>query len=282
VTSGLRFSKAHGLGNDFVLVEASRAPNDVGPWARRLCDRHAGIGADGVLIYRVREPDVELRLFNADGGEAELSANGVRCVAALVVQQGLLPPKHVVFTVAGPRAVQVEHLGNTRFRVETDLGVPRLASPDVPMALMPPLARVLEHPLPVAGETWRVSACSLGNPHCAVFTDTPADDALVGRVGPALERHPAFPSRTNVEFVCVLSRHELRVRFWERGVGPTRSSGTGAASAAVAAILTGRAARQLRVHCDDGILTVDWPEGGPLRQVGEVELLFEGVWLVTA
>jgi diaminopimelate epimerase len=279
VTSGLRFSKAHGLGNDFVLVEASRAPNDLGPWARRLCDRHAGVGADGVLIYRVREPDVEMRLVNADGGEVELSANGVRCLAAHVVRQGLLGLRHRVLTGAGPRAVVVERLGDTRFRVETDLGAPRLASADVPMALAAPLPRVVEHPLTAAGETWRVTACSLGNPHCALFTEAAADDALVSRVGPALERHPAFPQRTNVEFVNVLSRSELRVRFWERGVGATRSSGTGSASAAVAAVLTGRADRHLKVHCEDGILLVDWPEGGSLRQVGEVELVFDGLWL---
>lgn len=282
MTSGLRFTKAHGLGNDFVLVEARHAPVEVGPWARRLCDRHTGIGADGILIYRLREPDVEMRLLNADGGEVELSGNGVRCVAAHVVRHGLLGPKHVVVTRAGPRAVQVEHVGGTRFRVETDMGIPRFASSEVPMMLTPPLPSVLEHPLSFAGETWRVTACSLGNPHCAVFTDTAADDALVCRVGPALERHAAFPERTNVEFVNILNRNELRVRFWERGVGPTRASGTGAASAAVAAVLTGRADRHLQVHCDDGILLVHWPEGGPLQQVGEVELLFEGLWLSTA
>lgn len=282
MTNGLRFFKAHGLGNDFVLVEASEAREAPGPWARRLCDRHAGIGADGVLIYRVREPDVEMRLVNADGGEVELSGNGVRCVAAHMVREGLLAPRHRVLTGAGARAVEVQFLGGTRYRVDTELGVPRLASQDVPMDLTPPRARVVEHPLDVNGETWRVTACSLGNPHCAVFTDAAADDALVSRLGPALERHPAFPARTNVEFVNILNRRELRVRFWERGVGATRASGTGAAAAAVAAVLTRGAERHLQVHCDDGILIVDWPEGGPLRQVGEVELLFEGLWLSTS
>jgi diaminopimelate epimerase len=276
VTSGLPFVKAHGLGNDFVLVEASRAPGAVGPWARRLCDRHAGIGADGVLIYRLREPDMDMRLVNADGGEVELSANGVRCLAALAVHKGLLATSHVVHTGAGPRAVKVEHLEGTRYRVDTDLGVPRLASRDIPMSISPPLPQVVDYPLVVAGETWRVSACSMGNPHCAVFVDTPADDALIARVGPALENHAAFPQKTNVEFVTVLSRNELRVRFWERGVGPTRSSGTGSASAAVAAIVTGHADRGLRVQCEDGCLTIRWPEGGSLTQVGEVEIVFEG------
>jgi diaminopimelate epimerase len=220
-----------------------------------------------------------MRLVNADGGEVELSANGVRCLAALVVHQRLLAPSHVVHTRAGPRAVQVEHISGTRYRVQTDLGIPRLASQEVPMSLTPPLPRVLNHPLNAAGKTWLVTACSLGNPHCAVFMDAPPDDALIASVGPALECHEAFPQRTNVEFVTVLNRKELRVRFWERGVGPTRSSGTGSASAAVAAVVTGRADRHLQVHCDDGILQVDWPESQPLQQVGEVELLFAGGWL---
>jgi diaminopimelate epimerase len=175
--------------------------------------------------------------------------------------------------------VDVQTLGPTRYRIETDLGVPRLASEDVPMALVPPLDRVVDHPLEVAGAVLKVTACSLGNPHCAVFTELAADDALVNRVGPALERHAAFPQRTNVEFVTVLSRNELRVRFWERGVGPTRASGTGSASAAVAAVLNERAERHSSVHCDGGILDVNWLEAGPVRQVGDVELLFEGQWL---
>jgi diaminopimelate epimerase len=282
VTSGLPFVKAHGLGNDFVLVDAIHAPDVVGPWARRLCDRHTGVGADGVLIYRLREPDIEMRLINADGGEVELSANGVRCLAAHAVHNGVLSPSHVVHTRAGPRAVKVEHLDGTRYRVDTDLGIPRLASQDVPMSLTRPLPRVVEHPLEAAGATWLVTACSMGNPHCAIFLDAAPDDAFVTHLGPALEHHPVFPQRTNVEFVTVLNRNELRVRFWERGVGQTRSSGTGSASAAVAAIATGRADRAVRVQCDDGSLTIDWPVDGSLRQVGAVEVVFGGVWFMPA
>jgi diaminopimelate epimerase len=170
-------------------------------------------------------------------------------------------------------------VGVARYRVETDLGVPRLASRDVPMALHPGLDRVVDHPLEVGGEVRKVTATSLGNPHCAVFLDEPADDGLVSRLGPAIERHPAFPERTNVEFVTIIGHKELRVRFWERGVGLTRASGTGAASAAVAAVLKGCVERRSRVVCDGGILEVDWAEAGVLRQIGDVELLFEGQWL---
>ena len=276
----MRLAKAHGLGNDFLMVRAADAPADVGAWARRLCDRHTGVGADGVLLHSPEPDGVRMRLVNADGGEAEISANGLRCLAGYMVWSGALGPRHVVHTAAGPRPVEVVEAGPARYRITTGLGEPILDSTRIPVALDPPAARVADHPLPVEGETVRVTATSLGNPHCAVFLDAPADDALLVRLGPLLERHPFFPRRTNVEFVAVTSRSELRVRFWERGVGYTRASGTGAASAAVAAIVRGLADRRLRVVCDGGVLEVEWPEGGPLRQVGEVEILFEGDWLV--
>jgi diaminopimelate epimerase len=275
----MKFAKAHGLGNDFILVERRSCPPDVAPWARRLCDRHEGIGGDGVLVYGVEEGRVRMRLVNADGSDAEISGNGVRCLAAWAVSRGLVPPRHVVETTPGPRPVAVESLGGSRYRVVTDLGPAILESGAIPVRLDPPRDRVVDHPLQVAGETVRVTATSLGNPHCAVFMDVPPDDERLARLGAALETHPFFPNRTNVEFVSPVSRGEIRVRFWERGVGYTRASGTGSASAAVAAIIKSLADRKVRVVCDGGELEVEWPEGGNVRQVGDVEVLFEGEWL---
>jgi diaminopimelate epimerase len=220
-----------------------------------------------------------MRLVNADGGEVELSGNGVRCLAAYACRRSLAPPRHTVFTPAGPRPVDVQAVGPTRYRVETGLGPAILRSDRIPMALAEVREPVVDEPLPVDGETVRVTATSLGNPHCAVFLEEVADDALVARLGPALERHEAFPARTNVEFVTVRSRGEIRVRFWERGVGPTLASGTGAASAFVAAVLKGLVDRRVTAVCDGGSLDVSWPEGGDVRQTGEVEVLFEGEWL---
>jgi diaminopimelate epimerase len=274
-----RLAKAHGLGNDFLLVAEAAAPPDVAAWARRLCDRHVGVGADGVLLHSPAPDGVHMRLINADGGEAEISGNGLRCLAGYMVWSGAQPARHVVHTGAGPRPVQVASIGPTRYRITTGLGEAILESARIPVALEPPAARVVDHPLAVDGETVRITATSLGNPHCAVFVDVPADDALLRRLGPPLERHAFFPRRTNVEFVTVLSRTELRVRFWERGVGYTRASGTGAASAAVAAIVRGVADRRLRVVCDGGTLEVEWPEGSHVRQVGEIEIVFEGEWV---
>jgi diaminopimelate epimerase len=282
VSAGTRFAKAHGLGNDFLLVEDACVPHDFGPWARRLCDRHRGAGADGILRYRgVDEKSLFMKLINADGGEVELSGNGVRCLAAFAVRSGLMPARHTVLTVAGPRAVHVSSLTASRYRVETDLGVPGVRAREIPAAAVDPEAEILDQPLEVAGRSLRVTATSMGNPHCALFLEAPPDDATIAGIGPALEHHPLFPQRTNVEFVTVVNRSELRVRFWERGVGPTQASGTGSASAAVAAIRLGRADRTLRVHCDGGVLDVDWPQGGPVQQVGEVEILYTGEWLAS-
>jgi diaminopimelate epimerase len=276
----MRFAKAHGLGNDFILVAAAEGPSEgLSSWARRLCDRHTGVGGDGVILYAPVPDGVTMRLLNMDGSDGEISGNGLRCLAALAVARGLAPARHVVHPPPGPRPVEVERQDARHFRIVTDLGAPIFESDRIPVALSPPQARVLEHVLQAAGREVRVTATSLGNPHCAVFLDARAADALFEALGPALEAHPFFPKRTNVEFIVVRDRGEIEVRFWERGVGPTLASGTGAASAAVAAIVTGRVDRKVRVVCDGGTLAVEWPEGGHVRQVGEVELVFEGEWL---
>lgn len=275
----MRFVKAHGLGNDFILVAASEAPEDASSWAARLCDRHRGVGADGVVLHAPTADGVSFRLINADGLPGEISGNGLRCLAALAVRSGWATATHVVSTVVGPKRVEVTPLDGARYRILTDLGPPLLASRQIPVALEPEAARVIDHPLEAAGRTVRVTATSLGNPHCAVFLDEPADDALLRELGPALERHAFFPKRTNVEFVTVLGPGSIRVRFWERGVGYTTASGTGSASAAVAAILTGRTGSRVLAVCDGGTLAIEWPEGGSVAQVGEAEILYEGDWL---
>ena len=276
----MRFAKAHGLGNDFLIVADADVPADFGPWARSLCDRHCGIGADGVLRYSVEAPDVRMRLINADGGEVELSGNGVRCLAAYVHGRSWVPASHTVFTPSGPRPVVVHREGRSRFRVETDLGVPLLRSDLIPAALEPARGPVVDHPLEVDGETVLVTLTSMGNPHCSVFFDAPVSDAVLSRLGPLLETHALFPKRINVEFVNVVSRSELRVRFWERGVGYTRASGTGSAGAFVAARLKALCEKRVRVVCDGGILECDWPDGGSVRQTGPVEVVCEGEWLL--
>jgi diaminopimelate epimerase len=275
----VRFTKAHGLGNDFILAAESEAPEDRSEWVRGLCHRHRGVGGDGVVLHSPAPDGIRMLLYNADGNASEISGNGLRCLAALAVREGWAPAEHTVETVVGPRRVEVSPIGPTTSRIVTDLGEPILTSSRVPIDLDPPQEPVVEYPVEVLGRTEHVTATSMGNPHCAVFLDEPADDTLVTTLGPALENHPLFPERTNVEFVTVVSRDEIRVRFWERGVGPTEASGTGSASAAVAAILNGYTHREVRAVCDGGILEIAWPEDGTLRQTGEVEIVCQGEWL---
>jgi diaminopimelate epimerase len=275
----MRVAKAHGLGNDFLLIPQADLAGDPSALTRRLCERHVGLGADGAIFFEVEGAVAVMRLYNADGGEAEISGNGLRCLAGYLVSVGAVPPKHVVRTQAGDKAVDVQALTATRFRVLTYLGEPILASDRIPVALTPPREPVIGHELDLDGQRLRLTLTSMGNPHCAMFYDEPASDEAVRTLGARLETHPLFPRRTNVEFITVRSRAEIRVRFWERGVGHTTASGTGSASAAVASILNGFTDRDVRVVCDGGVLDVSWPEGGVLRQTGEIEVLFTGEWL---
>jgi diaminopimelate epimerase len=272
----VRFAKAHGLGNDFILVAESEAPPELASWTRALCDRHRGVGGDGIVLHAPAPDGVRMRLVNADGLEVEISGNGLRCLAALAVRRGWTSADHVVHTAVGPRRVEVRQRGRATYEIVTDLGPPVLRSEEIPVRLAPPRDRVVDHALEAAGGLVHVTATSMGNPHCAVFLDEPAGDDLVSRLGPALETHPFFPRRTNVEFVTVLASDAVRVRFWERGVGRTEASGTGAASAVVASIVTGRTGRAVRAVCDGGELEINWPEGGSVRQMGQAQIVFEG------
>jgi diaminopimelate epimerase len=275
----MKFTKAHGIGNDFIIVSEADVPKDWPAWAVKLCDRNKGIGGDGILIVGIDAPGnvARMRLLNPDGSHGEISGNGVRCVGAYAFSRGLLPVAHTVVPAPGPRPVVVTQTGPRKFEVDTDLGLPGLRSEQVPFAVAA-LDRVVDHAIDVDGETVRLTCCSMGNPHAAIFVDEKDAVAAMMRLGPKIENHRLFPNRTNVEFVTVISRGELRVRFWERGVGVTQASGTGSASALVASVLTGRSERQVVVYCDGGELRERWIEDGALMQRGAVEIVFDGEW----
>ena len=283
----MNFWKLQALGNDFLVVERSEVgeETDLGDLALALCDRHCGVGADGlVVVGRSEEPsaDVVSRIFNADGGEAEVSGNGTRCVAAYVDARGRWPGGTEdlrVATAAGTRRVRVVERADRAWRFEMDMGAPRFSTAEIPMQLEPPRDRVVDYPLEVGGATHRVTALSIGNPHCTILVDdlTAVDYRAIG---PAIERHPAFPERTNVEFVESVGAGRLRALFWERGVGETLSSGTGASAATVAAILANRVTSPVAVESPAGTLHVAWSgEGEPVLLTGPVETVFEVRWL---
>jgi diaminopimelate epimerase len=266
------FVKTHALGNDFILVrqEAVSATRYSG-LAQEICHRHFGVGADGLILWAPSGDSFDLRIFNRDGGEAECSGNGLRCVAAYLVESGICKRSEISLrTISG-----VYLLRRREGAYEADMGIPAFRPEQIPFLPERPMDRVIDHPFKVDGEEIRISLCATGNPHCSVFVPE-IDDDLVTRLGPKLENHPAFPKRTNVEFIKVLNDRELRVAFWERGVGVSMASGTGSCGAAVAAILNGKTGRQVTVHTVAGKLDVEWPENGRITLTSTAVVVAEG------
>jgi diaminopimelate epimerase len=279
----MQFYKFQALGNDFLIVRERDLPavtNDLEDFARRICDRHFGAGADGleVLLERpsVAEADFEVRLFNADGGETPISGNGTRCVAAylFLIERWDRPQVRIATGVGVKVLRQVGERGGCLI-FESEMGLPRLKSDEIPLRLAPPLERVISQKLDVDGRTIDFTAVSLGNPHCSIFVDN-FDSFDWRALGSAIEVHHAFPDRTNVEFVRVIDRNEIEVRFWERGCGETLASGTGSCGAALASMLNGLTERKVRVRTPGGTLIVEWREDGSLVQTGEACPVYRG------
>lgn len=282
------FTKMHGLGNDYIYVNGLEVeiaePSEI---ARRMSDRHFGIGADGlVLILPSAGADFRMRMWNADGSEAEMCGNALRCIARYVYERHLTQSRKLTIeTAAGPVAAELllepgsEAEGATgRVRaVRTDLGRPLLERSAIPMLGEPADGRVIGERLEYQGETLIVSAVSIGNPHLVVEVDDVAA-APVRTLGPLLERDPRFPRRTNVGFVEVAAPDHLRLRVWERGTGETLACGSGAAAATVAMILRERARPPLWIDLPGGRLLTRWNEGEGVSIEGPASFVFDGVW----
>lgn len=281
----MRFHKFQALGNDFLIVRESdlyRATGDYGSFSRRICDRHFGAGADGVeLLLEGAAPDgadFEVRLFNSDGGETPISGNGTRCVAAyLYTVAGWTGETVRIATGAGIKILRPVERFDGGCVFETDMGTPRLRSDEIPVLLAEPAERVVRRPIEVDGHVLEFTSVSMGNPHCSIMVDD--FDSLDWRsLGARLETHPAFPDRTNVEFVRPIDRSTIEVRFWERGCGETLSSGTGACAAALAAMLDGLADRGVNVRTEAGTLKVEWLADGRVIQTGEARAVYRAEW----
>ena len=283
----ISFHKFEGLGNDFLIVreeELAGLPGGREQFLAWLCDRHFGAGADGVELLLGGTPpegaDFAIRLHNADGGETPISGNGTRCVAAwLYLVAGWDRPSVRLATAAGIRELfpvdSDPAAGWIVFRV--GMGVPGLSTERIPIILPQPLERVVNHPLGFEGIPLRFTATSMGNPHCTLFVES-FDDLDWRRLGERIELDPRFPERTNVEFVRVLDRQSIEVRFWERGCGETLASGTGSCAAVVAAVLNGSTERTVTVHTVAGELLVEWCDDGSVWQTGPARYVYRGEW----
>ncbi len=271
----LRFSKMHGIGNDFVVLDRRAEPGPLDPaLVRAIADRHTGVGFDQLLVLeppRSAGSVASYRIYNGDGSEARQCGNGLRCLVAWLDREQPLQGAVRLDGPAGP--VACERLADGHVRA--DMGVPRFDPAAVPFVAE---ARADTYPIEVAGEVLSIGIASMGNPH-AVLEVADVDAAPVARLGPALERHPRFPDRANVGFAQVVDRHAIRLRVFERGAGETRACGSGACAAAAVLIARGRVASPVAVTLPGGTLRIEWAGGeAPLWMAGPVAFVFEGTW----
>ena len=271
----LPFAKLHGTANDFVYVDARLGlPADPAALAPVLCDRHRGIGADGlILLLDSTRADCRMRIFNPDGSLAEMCGNGIRGFAKFVHDRGLVTRVPLrVETDAGIKIVEPELASGRVARVAVDMGAPVWDGRSIPVDAD---GEVVERPLEVGGQEYHVTCLSMGNPHCVMFVDDVASLPLAV-LGPRFEHHPFFPRRVNTEFVRVAGPEQLVMRVWERGAGETLACGTGACAAAVAAARTGRTGRHVRVTLPGGPLDIEWRADDHVRMTGDAVEVFEG------
>ncbi len=277
----MKFTKIHSLGNDFLIVEEEklRGIEDKPALTRKICERHTGVGADGLLVIRVKDKAkgfVNFRVFNADGTEAEISGNGLRCAAAYLYHHKKIESKRLEFhTPAGNRESKLTKPNENLYHIQIEMGIPLLRSQDIPFYDGSVHEKIIDYPLSINRKVYPITVVSLGNPHCAIFVDRFPARIEWQQIGREIELHPFFLKKTNVEFIRVLNRKEIEVLFWERGVGETLSSGSGSCAAAAASILKNLTDQIVKVRTSMGTLEVEWKKE-KVYQSGPAEVVCEG------
>jgi diaminopimelate epimerase len=276
----IAFAKYHGLGNDFIVARGRGLPKSLGALARAITSRNTGVGADGFLVVlpaQNRKHDAYVRFFNPDGSEPEMSGNGIRCVGGFLIPGAGSKRDLALETNAGAKTLHLVAYRSGRWVFRVEMGVPILEARHIPFKAGKVSSPLVSLPLRTHWGPVRVTVTSMGNPHCTVFVDD-FDTLDWPGLGRELERNERFPNRTNVEFVKVLSRQVIDVRFWERGVGQTQSSGTGSCGAAVASILNGFTDRNVTARTLAGNLEIEWPADGEVLLTGPAELIAHGTY----
>lgn len=285
------FIKFHGFGNDYIVIEQKDlievAPTAeaaaLGEFARRICNRHHGAGADGIAVVSAppdQSADFHVRIFNPDGSEAGLSGNGTRCAASYLYYQKLWDAKELrLSTRSGVKLYTLlDNAGAGRYLFDSELGQPKFDSASIPMLTAQALPQVVGYPLNVDGATFEVTALLMGNPNCCIFVDQ--FESLDWRtIGKKIESHEQFPDRTNVVFIRVDDRKTISLRIWERGVGETEASGTCSCAAAVASMVNERVERRVRVLMQGGEAKIQWRNDGEVVITGVAEVIYAGKWL---
>ncbi len=283
----MKFAKLQGAGNDFVVIETADEERDWSATAIKLCDRHFGVGADGlILVMPSGKADVRMREFNPDGSEAEACGNGIRCVARYVFEKGTPghPDRMSVETVAGIRRLGLFTRGGQLTGIQVGMGKPAFGAGEVPVDIeqgregIVYIKHMMSAPVRIGEREMRLDLVSMGNPHAVFFQELPVSGFSLGEIGPRVEHLDIFPRRTNFEVVRVLNRQEVEVRVWERGVGETMACGSGACAVAVAAQLHGFVENRINVRLPGGELEVEWDGRGEVLMRGPAEVVFTGEW----
>lgn len=274
----MKFTKMHGAGNDYVYVDCFKETVDnPAETAVKVSNRNFGIGSDGlILIMPTDKADVRMRMFNSDGSESEMCGNGIRCVAKYAYDHGIVTKTEITAeTGAGILTLQLfPNAANKVDRVRVNMGPPRLSREEIPMNGTP-TPQVVAEELTVLDKTFKITCVSMGNPHCIIYVDD-VDNFPVATYGPLIENHQLFPRRTNVEFIQIISRTEVKQRTWERGAGETLACGTGASAVCVAGVLNNLTDRKILNHLAGGDLELEWVENGSVFMTGPATEVFSG------
>jgi len=277
----MNFCKMHGLGNDFIIIENLNYNKELlpSPFAIQYCDRHFGVGADGIILVELSMmADIKMRIFNADGSEAEMCGNGVRCFAKYVYESQIVNKEELeIETKAGIIKVKLKVAGDKVVEVSVDMGVPILKKDEIPVLIEnTDEEEIIEKAISIETQKIIVTTVSMGNPHCIIFVED-LENSPVSSLGTKIENANIFPKKTNVEFVKIVNDKKIEVRVWERGVGETMACGTGACSAVVASVLTERTGRLVDVELPGGHLFIDWDrKSNHIYMTGPAEKVYTG------
>jgi diaminopimelate epimerase len=284
----VNFTKLQGTGNDFILVDARSLERDWSKLAIEICHRYFGAGADGlILVADSNMASLKMRLFNSDGSEAEVSGNGLRCLAKYVIDRRIVAePKLTVETMSGIRTIEATVSGGKVTRARVNMGMPRFKAEEIPVLIDKPqkgrgkvdIKLVLDYPLTIGQRVLNLLFVSMGNPHAVVFLSQPVADFPLAVIGPKVENHRIFPERVNFGIARVLEQNKIEARVWERGAGETLSCGSGACAIAVIARIKGYTDNAVDIRLQGGDLTVSWDEAGEVYLSGPVEEVFNGEW----
>jgi len=279
------FTKLQGAGNDFVLIEAGGLKESLSELAVKVCDRHYGIGADGLLLLLPSEKaDIRMVVYNADGTEAEACGNGLRCLVRYTVEKGIIGNdvnEAKIETRVGIREVKIFRSDGRISKIQVAMGTPGLKAQEIPARLEPsdlPLDIKNGYSVDIGNMKLSLSFVSMGNPHAIHFIDSPVSEFQLEKIGPLVEKHKIFPDRANFEVARVLSGNEIEARVWERGVGETLACGSGACAIAVAAQLKGYTGENIDVRLPGGKLEVNWDGEGEVLLAGDTEIVYTGEW----